>query len=61
MAMGGRSKGQQQEMFAAASEIRVPGNLFCRALEKHGFDAFVEDTCRAFHVENRGVRGCVSG
>ena len=34
MAIGKRRKGRQQELFVAASEIRVLGNPFYRALDK---------------------------
>ena len=65
MAMGRRSQGQQQEMFLVASEIRSSANPFYRALdrllEKHGFDTFAEDTCRAFYAENRGRPGIPPG
>ena len=44
MAIGKRRKGRQQELFVAASEIRVLGNPFYRALDKlleeHGFRRF---------------------
>ena len=58
MAIGKRRKGRQQELFVAASEIRVLGNPFYRALDKlleeHGFDDFAEETCREFYAEKRG-------
>ena len=48
-----------------ASEIRSSANPFYQALdrllEKHGFDTFAEDTCRAFYVENRGRPGIPPG
>ena len=58
MAIGKRRKGRQQELFVAASEIRVLGNPFYQALDKlleeHGFDDFAEETCREFYAEKRG-------
>ncbi len=62
MAMDRQSKGQQQEMLVATSEIRSSANPFYQALEKRKFGTFAEDTCRGFYAENRGFRRrCISG
>ncbi len=62
---GRRRKAGQAELFVATDGIRAPGNPFCRALnrlpEKHGFDAFAEETCRGFCAERRGRPGVPPG
>jgi len=58
MALGKRPEGRQEELFVAASDIRRLSHPFYRALERllqaEGFDAFAEQTCRAFYAPTRG-------
>ena len=58
MALGKRSEGRQEELFVATSDIRRLSHPFYRALERllraEGFDAFAEETCRAFYAPTRG-------
>ena len=65
MAIGKRPKTRQDELFVAATEIRVLGNPFYRALNKllgeGGFDEFAEDACREFYAEKRGRPGIPPG
>ncbi len=49
-------KGWSPELFLVASGFRAPGHPFCRALgRKHGFGAFAEEACCAFHAGSRGA------
>ncbi len=65
MAVGRRRKAGQAELFVATDRIRALGNPFYRALdrllEKHGFDAFAEETCGGFYAERRGRPGIPPG
>ena len=58
MALGKRPEGRQEELFVATSDIRRLSHPFYRALERlleaEGFDAFAEETCRAFYAPVRG-------
>ena len=58
MALGKRPEGRQEELFVATSDIRRLSHPFYRALERllqaEGFDAFAEETCRAFYAPTRG-------
>ena len=58
MALGKRPEGRQEELFVATSDIRRLSHPFYRALERllhaEGFDAFAEETCRAFCAPARG-------
>jgi transposase len=58
MAMG-KKKGRQGGLWIATSDLaRSPGHPFYerlnRLLDKHGFDAFVEEQCRSFYAERMG-------
>ena len=58
MALGKRPEGRQEELFVATSDIRRLSHPFYRALERllhaEEFDAFAEETCRAFYAPTRG-------
>ena len=59
MAMGRRNKGQQPTLWIETAQLSTgPGHPFYsrlnKLLDKHGFDAFVEDACAAFYAETMG-------
>ncbi len=62
MAVGRRRKAGQVELFVATDRIRALGNPFYRALdkvlEKHGFDAFAEETCGRPGFRREYTSGC---
>ena len=65
MALGKRPEGRQEELFVATSDIRRLSHPFNRALVRllhaEGFDAFAEETCRAFYAPTRGRPGIPPG
>lgn len=59
MAMGRRSRQQQQDLWVGAGDLpRGPGHPFYRRLneilDQHGFDAHVEELCAAFYAKVMG-------
>ena len=57
MALGNRRTGAQGEFWIAVEDVaRAPGHPFYTALNRvfkqYGFDAFVEERCKAFYAEN---------
>ena len=59
MAMGRRKKHRQQKLWVETQALaEAPGHPFserlAKLLEKHDFDSFVEERCRAFCAEKMG-------
>ena len=59
MAMGRRKKHRQQKLWVQTQALaKAPGHPFyerlAKLLEKHDFDSFVEERCRAFYAEKMG-------
>lgn len=65
MAMGRRKEERQESLFVAAGALQAPRHVFYerlnRILAQQGFDAFVEDCCRAFYAQKQGRPGLAPG
>ena len=65
MALGRRKEERQESLFVSAGALQAPRHVFYerlnRILAKQGFDAFVEDSCRAFSAEKQGRPGLAPG
>ena len=65
MAMGRRKEDRQESLFITAGALQAPRHVFYerlnRILAKHGFDAFVEESCRPFYAEKQGRPGLAPG